>query len=329
MPGTPSYELTRCPVCDALDNVEIADADAMRSEVELLWEFHQRRLDPAIPPEALTDRLAFSQHPPIRLSQCSGCTHLYRNPWERKEALKAAYADQAPPDDLLRSLFESQRSVGRAQVNRLTAAAGKPGRGLEVGSYAGGFLAAARDAGWNFEGVDVSPRASAFATEQGLRVTEGEIEAIDPNQVFDAVAVWNTFEQLYDTRSALSAARNLLRKGGVLALRIPNGGFFVRWRRRLHGPLAGIALRLLAHNNLLSFPYRQGFTESSMTRLLEQRGFRIVSASGDALVPVADRWTTRLGTWEERWVKRLQRLTLTGWRAPWVEIYACPTFDER
>lgn len=200
--------------------------------------------------------------------------------------------------------------------------AGRAGRGLEVGSYVGGFLAAARDAGWTFQGVDVNPDACAFAAGKGFRVTCGEIADVDVSRRFDAVAVWNTFEQLYDARAALVSARGLLLEGGILALRIPNGRYYLDWRERLAGPLGRIATCLLAHNNLLTFPYRQGFTRRSIGALLAQCGFTIVGVFGDTLVPVADRWTTRYGRLEERWVKRVQRFLQPGWRSPWVEVYA-------
>jgi 2-polyprenyl-3-methyl-5-hydroxy-6-metoxy-1,4-benzoquinol methylase len=321
MPRT-SYELTHCPVCDALDNVEIADANVMRSEVELLRAFHARRLRVDVPPESLTDRVAFSQYPPLRLSQCGRCTHVYRNPWERREALAAAYGDWTPTEAVLQALFATQRKAYRAQVRRLTKVTGRPGHGLEVGSYVGGFLAAARHAGWAFEGVDVNENAKEFATRSGFKVTRGEIGDVVTEQPFDVVAIWNTFEQLYDARSALVAARRLVRQGGILVVRIPNGGFYVAWRRRLRGPLSAIAMRLLAHNNLLSFPYRQGFTSRSLAMLLRECHFEVVRVFGDTLVPIADQWTTTYGAMEERIVKGLQRVAQLGWNAPWVEVYA-------
>lgn len=228
----------------------------------------------------------------------------------------------APDASLLRALFDTQRSAYAAQARRLTRVAGSAGRGLEVGSYVGGFLAAARDAGWTFEGVDVGEGATAFATRNGFTVTHGEIADVATSNPFDAIAIWNTFEQLYDSRAAVSSARRLLRRGGVFVVRVPNGRFYERWRRRLDGPLAGLTERLLAHNNLLSFPYRQGFTPSSLPRMLHDGGFDIVRVFGDTLVPIADEWTTPFGAAEERAVKAAERLLQRGWHAPWVEVYA-------
>lgn len=317
-----SYEFASCPVCGSIESAELADREAIRRELERLWEFHGRRLRSGIPPERLIDRVAFSQDPPFRLARCRGCGHLYRNPRERHETLSTAYNDSTPDEGVLRTLFDTQREAYAAQARRLTEVADKRGRGLEVGSYVGGFLAAAKDYGWVFEGVDISAHATAFATRQGFTVTCGEITTLAASRPYDVIAIWNTFEQLYDSREAVSYARRLMRHSGTLVVRIPNGRFYERWRARLDGPMAAVAERLLAHNNLLSFPYRQGFTSQSLGRLLHESGFEIVRVFGDTLVPIADQWTSEFGAAEERLVKRLERLLQHGWHAPWVEVYA-------
>jgi len=319
------YELAACPVCGSKDSIEIADRDAILQERERLWEFHDRRLRGGIPPERLMDRVAFSQEPPLRLVRCRICAHIYRNPREREEALDADYGTDAPEEDVLRTLFDTQREAYAAQARRLKQVAGESGRGLEVGSYAGGFLAAARDAGWDFEGVDISARAASFAERNGFVVTCGGIDKAVGTGPLDVVAIWNTFEQLYDSRAAVAAARALLRKGGTFVVRVPNGRFYERWRTHLDGPLSGIAERLLAHNNLLTFPYQQGFSQQSLGRLLTECDFHVVRVFGDTLVPIADEWTTRAGRAEERFVKRLELLLQHGWHAPWVEVYARAT----
>lgn len=320
-----SYEFTECPICGSSDSVEIADRDAIRRERELLWEFHGSRLRDGVPTARLMDRVTFSQEPPLRLARCVRCDHIYRNPRERGEALSADYNDDDLDERVLHTLFETQRAAYAAQALRLTGAAGGKGHGIEVGSYAGGFLAAARDEGWTFDGVDIGARAAAFASRKGFNVTVGEITGVDASHQYDAVAIWNTFEQLYDSRAAVAAARRLLRDNGTFVVRVPNGGFYERWRRRLDGPMSALARRLLIHNNLLTFPYRQGFGARSLTRLLKQNEFEIVRVFGDTLVPIADQWTTVFGAAEERVIKRVERLVQHGWHAPWVEVYARAT----
>lgn len=325
---SPAYELARCPVCAGADTREIADQDAVKREIEWLWEFHMRRLRPHTPPQSLTDRVAFSQSPAYRIVQCIGCGLVHRNPREREHEVNAAYAGEAPGEDVMAALFDTQRAGYRAQAARLTRIAGRSGSGLEVGSYVGGFLSAARDRGWRFEGVDVNPDACAFVRRRGFTVTTGDIGAVPSTRQFNAVAIWNCLDQLADPRATLVAARRLIAPGGTLAVRVPNGGVYAALRPWLErGATAASARAVLAHNNLLGFPYRWGFTIASLSRLLALAGFRVVRTVGDTLVPIADEHTRWWAAVEERLLKGVMRAAVgrAAPSAPWFEIYARPS----
>ena len=323
----PVYELAPCPACGATGGEQLADADAIRAEVELLWEFHDQRLQPGTPPAQLTDRVAFTQDPALRIERCGGCGLVFRNPRERSRALHDAYAGEQTDPAALAALFETQQEAARDQERRLHAVVGRVGRVLEVGSFVGGFLAAARDAGWTADGVDVNAGAVEFARSQGLRTRLGDIDAwavgADDARL-DAVAIWNCFDQLAEPRAVARTAHRLLAEGGILAVRVPNGGFWAALRPHLDGPLGGAARLLLAHSNLLGFPYRHGFTPDALARLLDATGFEVVDTWGDALVPIADRWTRPWARVEERAVKQALRLVAhaTADAAPWMEVYA-------
>jgi SAM-dependent methyltransferase len=325
----PSYEPAHCVVCGNADSVLLADAESMRAEVETLWAFHERRLRPETPTRRLLDRVAFSERAPLQLVRCTGCGLVYRNPVERARELAEIYERDEPAPDVLRALHETQLSAVRAQARRLRGTLGRGGSGLEVGSYVGAFLRAARDEGLSFEGLDVNPTANAFARTLGYTVHDGALPTFDAHRRFDVVAIWNTFDQLAEPRAALAIVRTLLNPGGVLALRVPNGAFYAEQRDRLtHGSAVArwTARALLAHNNLLGFPYRAGFSPASLGRLLDEIGFAVASTFGDVLVPVADEWTRRWARIEERLLKRLIRMSAARdpARAPWFEIYARP-----
>ena len=232
------YTLAACPVCGEEDGSPIADRDDILREMELLWEFHGRRLRPEVPPASLLDRVAFSQEPPLRLVRCTGCGTILRSPREAPGAVRERYAGESVDPAVLAALFAAQAAGYRAQARRLTRALGRAGHGLEVGSYVGAFLAAARSAGWRFEGVDVNEGASALAREHGFAVTAGTLGDVPRQRRFDAVAIWNCFEQLPDPREAVRLAHERLIPGGVLAVRVPNGSAYARLRAHLEGPLA-------------------------------------------------------------------------------------------
>ena len=321
--GTP-LELAPCPVCGTAESEVVAGGEQIREEMEALWEFHSARLRPGTPPAHLADRVAFSQRPPLAVVRCAGCGLVYRNPREREHALRDVYAGESPEPAVLEGLFETQRTAYAAQAGRLTESAGRPGRVVELCSYVGGFLAAATELGWHAEGVDVNPAANAFAREHGFTVHEGELDDYHPTTPPDAVAIWNCFDQLADPAAAAHRARTILARRGLLTVRVPNGAFYASVRPHLDGPGAALARALLAHNNLLGFPYRHGFTLPSLTYLLRRTGFAVERVYGDTLVPIADEWTQPWAAWEERVVKGTLRLLGSGEAdaAPWLEVHA-------
>jgi SAM-dependent methyltransferase len=322
----PVYELTRCIVCGSANATEIAGAEAVRGEVEHLWEFHGARLRPETPPPRLMDRVAFSEHPPLRVVRCNECGLVYRNPIERPLELAEIYGDEAPDEPVMRALHDTQRRAYRVQANRLLRALGRRGSGLEVGSYVGAFLRAAGEVGLQVEGVDVNRAVNDFTRKLGFTVHDGALEEMPDERTFDSVAIWNCFDQLPEPRAAVFAAARLLRPGGVLAIRVPHGPFYDAEHARAGrgGPRGRLARALLAHNNLLTFPYRYGFTVEAMARLLAEAGFKIEHVYGDTLVPIADEWTRGWAWLEEQVVKKtltwLARRSLT--LAPWIEVYA-------
>jgi SAM-dependent methyltransferase len=323
----PAYEPARCAVCGHADAALLADAEAIRAEHESVWSYHEKRLRPSVPPPRLLDRVAFSEPPAFRLVQCAECGLVYRNPVEREHELHAIYARETPNADALRALHESQRPTMRGQARRLRAALGHGGSGLEVGSYVGSFLAAAREFGLQMEGLDVNRGTNDFARSLGLTVHDGELTTFDARRTFDAIAIWNTFDQLADPRAVVMVAYRLLRPNGVLAIRVPNGAAYSALRRRLdhRNPVVRAAARaVLAQNNLLGFPYRWGFTVDALGRLLSEAGFRLDRVYGDVLVPIADEWTRRWARVEERAIKAALRVVArrSFALAPWIEVYA-------
>lgn len=314
-------------MCGHAKSSVLAEFEDIRAEVEALWEYHQRRLHDSVPPERLMDRVAFSERPPYRLVQCTDCGLVYRNPAEREYELRAIYAREAPTPDVMRTLHETQLPAMRRQAGTLCRILERNASGLEVGSYVGAFLAAARDEGFQFEGLDINADVNAFVRSLGFAAHDGDLATFEPRRTYDVVAIWNTFDQLADPRGAVLHAARLLAPNGMLAIRVPNGAFYATQRRHFasRSPRRRRAARaLLAQNNLLGFPYRWGFTARSLRKLLTETGFEIERLRGDVLVPTADEWT--------RWWARVEEIAfkrVAAWSArrrpslaPWFEVYA-------
>ncbi len=317
-----AYELADCPACGDARAVALADRDTVRREMEVLWEFHLRRVRRGVPLERLKDRVVFSQPPPLRLAGCHQCGTVYRDPRDRPRSVTERYALEYESAATLDRLMALHRGAERRRVRRLTAVLGRTGRGLEVGPYACAFLAEAADAGWRFEGMDVNDDVVAHARRHGLTVRQGTIHDADPTERWDAVALWTCLDQLPDPRAAVRAAAVRVAPGGVLAVRVPNGAFYSRLRAVGRTPITRRPARAaLAWNNLLGFPYLQAFTVRALHHMVAAEGLRPVRTLGDALVPLSDRWTRTWAVWEERMIKALLR-PLPAPASPWLELYA-------
>jgi SAM-dependent methyltransferase len=333
MVAEPLVEVS-CDVCGDERHEVICTAQEVQAQQEYLRRFHHRRLRPGAPPGALADRAEFTQDEATAIAACRTCGLVFRNPRPTDEAVARAYTGDQYGRPRLEALFAAQVALYRPKARQLSRWLEPGARVVEVGSFVGGFLTAGRERGWEVRGVDPGQEVAGFCREQGLQVVEGTLEDVSlPPGSVDAVAIWNTFDQLPDPAPTLDAAQRLLRPGGILALRVPNGACF-RWcvstARRLPAPLASWLRAAMAWNNLLAFPYLHGYTVSTLDRLLLRRSMRRIAVRGDTLARLADTDTKRWAAWEERVLKLLWRVAARAERlvqssrlevAPWFDAY--------
>ncbi|HEY7054923.1 MAG TPA: class I SAM-dependent methyltransferase [Vicinamibacterales bacterium] len=95
---------------------------------------------------------------------------------------------------------------------------------LDIGAHAGRFIALARRAGWNAEGLELNPKTAAFASAaSGGQVHQGNMHTFDPAGVtYDAITLTDVLEHVPEPRLVLQKARCLLAPGGWIAIKVPN-----------------------------------------------------------------------------------------------------------
>ncbi|HKG15207.1 MAG TPA: class I SAM-dependent methyltransferase [Pyrinomonadaceae bacterium] len=101
---------------------------------------------------------------------------------------------------------------------------------LDVGCGAGTFMQAARRAGWEAVGVEVSATAAEHNRAEGFEVFNGELaEARYPEGRFDVVVLSEVLEHVAEPREMLGEVLRVMRPGGLLWATTPNGrGFSAR-----------------------------------------------------------------------------------------------------
>ena len=204
------------------------------------------------------------------IGQCVECGLVYANPRAPRDTILGRYSRDYFWNEYLPSLGVTGREFDLARFDlRYRAmlellAARVPGRRLiEAGCGAGFFLKAAERAGWQPLGIELSDEASGFAAGQlGLDIRRQPVEdaAIEPAS-FDAAAMFDVIEHLFDPRAVLQALARALTPDGTLVVSTPN---FDALSRHLLGPDWAV---------LSPLEHVYYFTEDSLRRLLEATGF--------------------------------------------------------
>ena len=252
-----------------------------------------------------------------------------RNPRPSAQELRLRYEHDHYGADALEELLESQLGFFKQKARKLKLARGA--RVVELGSYTGAFLQASTECGWDATGVDVGKDTAEFCLAHGLRVIRAELEQskIAPNSI-DAFFIWNTFDQLAHPKRTLESIRQLLKPGGFLLIRAPNGDFeSAALNARANSRWRGSIMAAQAFNNFLTFPYIAGYTPRSLCLMLRAVGFEVIGINGDVIAPLFGERSPALAKSSEQKWKRLtlrvcERIAKNDHKLlhPWFEIVA-------
>jgi len=98
-----------------------------------------------------------------------------------------------------------------------------PAKVLEVGCAHGSFVALMRQAGYQAEGLELSPWVVAFGQETfGIPVHVGPVESLDmPAASLDAIVLMDVLEHLPDPSATMRRCLQLLKPAGLLLVQTP------------------------------------------------------------------------------------------------------------
>ncbi len=260
------------------------------------------------------DLTRFMHGPAEPLIVCAACGTALR-----VERFEAAYESDVYDPQLLAHLYPRYCAAFRAKESNYRNLLPARAEVVEVGSHIGGFLNVAEEWNWRATGLDIGGDSSAFARGQGLTVRRTPLEDSPVrSHSTDAVFFWNCFEQLPDPGAALKAARGALRPFGLVVLRVPNFEFYERARNLVKD------VHALACNNLLGFPYLNGYTPRSLISLARNYDLEPIAGFNSTLLtlPFPD-LTPRIQNeleranhpWENKRVRDPASLD-----APWIEV---------
>ncbi len=207
--------------------------------------------------------------------RCLKCTHQFPNPMPfPKISLSDLYGEA--DEYFERHDLEHKKATSKSLISELERRLGRKGKLLDIGCGRGELLWAARDAGWECEGVDTSEEFIEFGKK--ILGVEGRLGTLQDagfaSESFDAVIMGGVIEHLYDPGATLKEILRLLRPGGWFYFDAPNeDGLYMR---------AGNAyMKMLGRDWVVALaptfsPYHvQGFNPASIKKIVEVNNFKV------------------------------------------------------
>jgi 2-polyprenyl-3-methyl-5-hydroxy-6-metoxy-1,4-benzoquinol methylase len=244
------------------------------------------------------DLCGASKHTPIVVEngypivRCSSCGFVYVNQIPEVEDGKVVgeyYAGTLEEIEAGRARYESVSEFLLREIGRYST----PGSLLDVGCGYGFFLEAARNAGWDVFGTDLSEIAVAHAKET-LGLNQVICADLSPNlfdgRRFDAINLTNVLEHVPSPSRTLEACYRLLSDGGILTIRVPNMNF-ARLRHRTLPILKAIKLGKGGELSYLSSEppiHLSGFTPDTLTKYFDKTGFATLAIKPSKLSGLAN-----------------------------------------
>ncbi|HZH52843.1 MAG TPA: class I SAM-dependent methyltransferase [Microvirga sp.] len=227
-----------CPLCESVDIPVLVKADCSRhplykAPLSSVMQWHR----------------------------CDTCKHVFTSGYFTPEALSIVFGG-THENQRVGHDFERQRHVSGRMVQQVARHV-PDGDWLDVGFGNGSLIFTADEFGFTAVGIDLR-----VDNVEGLKRAGFEAHCVDMTELdmpgrFSVISMADVLEHIPFPKEALSAARRLLRPGGVLFLSMPNMGAFA-WRA-LDSARANPYWGELEHYH--------NFTRDRLYLLLEEHGF--------------------------------------------------------
>jgi 2-polyprenyl-3-methyl-5-hydroxy-6-metoxy-1,4-benzoquinol methylase len=225
----------------------------------------------------------------LRVVQCRHCGLVYVNPRPAFDALTEIYAEDNYCQGQVSASADAQRleqATQRLQLieqhvgNGRRAVPEQRGHLLDVGCSTGIFLRAARDAGWQVSGIDVS--AGAVYHARNAHKLDAHVRTLEDcdfsPSTFDVVTMFDSIEHVPQPVEALRVAHRILKDDGLLVITTPNvDGLFPRLTYQL------LARTIGAWEHPTPPGHIYQFSRQTMRAALEKSGFQVAFCATEAI----------------------------------------------
>ncbi len=197
-----------------------------------------------------------------RLVRCKKCALVYVSPRPQQQAIEHAY-EEVDNSTYIEQGEERIQTFSRS-LQWLEKAGARKGKLLDIGCAGGFFVKAAKNAGWEAEGIEISKHLCEFGREKlGVKITQGTLDKVSlPDHAFDVITFWDVLEHVADPSDSLQRVCRLLKPGGYLLVNYPDyDSLFARLLGRRWWFLIDVHIYY--------------FTPHTLTKLLKKFGFEM------------------------------------------------------
>lgn len=156
---------------------------------------------------------------------------------------------------------------------------------LDIGSYSGNFLDAARSRGWDVTGLEPLIVPAMFSEKEfGLKIIKKTLDKSGlPAGSFKIITAFHVIEHIYNPEDFINQIRSLLNKDGIMILETPT---YDSW-----------TFKLLRHRerSIRCNGHIYFFTKNSLKSLVEKCGFSVVRHDRVGRTLTLDRLFTNFG----------------------------------
>ena len=205
--------------------------------------------------------------------KCNRCGLIYTNPMV-KEAEKNYWGSEEKYYEearlIFRGLAKHHRDPNYLEDLKRIKDMRPEGNFLDIGTNMGFFLRHTRGKKWNVFGIEPSPVLSDMARRYfGLNVKTTYLDKANfAEDFFDVAVMTDVFEHISKPKEMLGNIKNILKKDGILFIKVPNGNYNL-----LKLWLAKLMRRTQYHDIFDSYEHLVHYTHSTLKKMLEDCGF--------------------------------------------------------
>jgi len=211
----------------------------------------------------------------IGIVKCEGCRLVYTNPMV-KEPEKNYWGDESRYFEEAKLIFKGlaghHRDPNYLEDLKMIEKIKPDGNFLDIGTNMGSFLRHTRGRKWKVVGVEPSPTLSDMARKYfGLSIKTAYLDnAGFGKEYFDVVTMTDVFEHIADPKKMLGDIKNVLKKYGILFIKVPNGRYntLKLWLAKLTG-------KTKDYDIFDSYEHVTHFTHNTLEKMLKECGFKV------------------------------------------------------